>query len=91
MRTGGNPPKQTVGALGLFGGAPDDAAHQKELRIVASMPFAVDRFHANTPEKPRWESRTRSTSARARNRWRPAYDSDDVEDDAKNDARLCIF
>jgi hypothetical protein len=53
VRSGRKTPEQPVGPLGLFGGAPDDAAHQKELRIVASMPFGVDRFHFNT-------SRTRS-------------------------------
>jgi hypothetical protein len=42
--SGGKPPKQPVGPLRLFGGAFDDTAHQEELRIVAAMPFGVDRF-----------------------------------------------
>jgi hypothetical protein len=41
--------EQPVGAFGLFGGALDDAAHQKELRIVAAVQFSVDGLHANTP------------------------------------------
>ena len=43
------PREQPVGAFGLFGGALDDAAHQKELRIVTAMQFSVDGLHANTP------------------------------------------
>jgi hypothetical protein len=42
--SGSEPPKQPVGPLRLFGGAFDDTAHQEELRIVAAMPFGVDRF-----------------------------------------------
>jgi len=41
--------EQAVGALRLFGGAPDDAADQKELRVVAAMAFGMDRFHAEAP------------------------------------------
>ena len=44
MGAGGKPLEQTVRALGLFGGAPDHAAHQEELRVMAAMPFGVDRF-----------------------------------------------
>ena len=47
MRSGGEALEQPVGPLGLLGGAPDDAAHQEKLRIVAAMPFAVDRFQLN--------------------------------------------
>jgi len=43
------PRKQPVGAFGLFGGALDDTANQKELRIVAAVQFSVDGLHANTP------------------------------------------
>ena len=43
------PCQQAVGAFRLLGGALDDAAHQKELRIVAAMLFGVDGLHAGTP------------------------------------------
>ena len=43
------PRQQTIGALRLLGGALDDAAHQKELRIVAAVQFGVDGLHAGTP------------------------------------------
>ena len=36
--------KQTIGALRLFRGALDHATHQKELRIVAAVKFAVNGF-----------------------------------------------
>ena len=45
--SGGEGFEQPVGPFRLFGGAPDDAAHQKELRIMAAMPFGVDRFQLN--------------------------------------------
>jgi hypothetical protein len=45
MRSGRKALQQPISPLGLLGGAPNDAAHQKELRIMASMPFGVDRFH----------------------------------------------
>jgi hypothetical protein len=41
--------KQTIGALGLLGGALDDTANQEELRIVAAVQFGMDGFHSNTP------------------------------------------
>ena len=44
MGAGGKSLQQAVRALRLFGGAPDHAAHQEELRIMAAMPFSVDRF-----------------------------------------------
>ena len=43
------PRQQAIGALGLLGGALDDAAHQEELRIVAAMQFGVDGLHAVAP------------------------------------------
>src|SRR5229473_2946903 len=43
------PREQPVSAFGLLGGALDDAANQKELRVVASMQFGIDSLHANTP------------------------------------------
>ena len=43
------PCQQPVGALGLLGGALDDAAHQEELRIVAAMQFGVDGLHTVAP------------------------------------------
>src|SRR5206468_6933085 len=43
------PLEQAVGALGLLGGALDDAANQEELRIVAAVQFGMDGFHSNTP------------------------------------------
>jgi hypothetical protein len=45
VATGANTGEQPVGALGLFGGFSHHAAHEKELRIVASMLFAIDRLH----------------------------------------------
>ena len=45
----GKPGQQPVGPLGLLGGALDHAAHQKELRIVAAMQFAIDGFQSNAP------------------------------------------
>jgi hypothetical protein len=59
---GGKALEQPVGALGLLGGAPDDAAHQKELRIVAAMPFGVDRFQLNILRGSAREHRIRSIS-----------------------------
>jgi hypothetical protein len=41
--------QQPIGAFRLLGGALDDAAHQKELRVVASMQFGVDGLHTDTP------------------------------------------
>ena len=41
--------EQAIGALGLLGGALDDAANQEELRIVTAMQFGMDGFHSNTP------------------------------------------
>jgi hypothetical protein len=46
---GRQPGQQAIRAFGLLGGALDDAAHQKELRIVAAMQFGVDSLHAVTP------------------------------------------
>ena len=43
------PFEQPVGALGLFGGALDHAAHQEELRIVAAVLFGIDGLHVDTP------------------------------------------
>jgi hypothetical protein len=43
------PREQPVGTFGLLGGALDDAANQKELRVVASMQFGIDSLHADTP------------------------------------------
>ena len=43
------PREQPVGAFGLLGGSLDDAANQKELRIVASMQFGIDGLHADAP------------------------------------------
>ena len=40
--------EQPIGALRLLGGAPDDAPHQKELRIVASMEFGIYGLHGDT-------------------------------------------
>jgi len=40
--------EQSIGALGLLGGAPDDAPHQEELRIVAAMQFGVYGLHTDT-------------------------------------------
>ena len=39
--------EQSIGALGLLGGALDDAPHQEELRIVAAMEFGVYGLHAD--------------------------------------------
>jgi hypothetical protein len=47
VRSGRKALQQPVGPFGLLGGAPDNAAHQKELRIMASMPLRVDRLHFN--------------------------------------------
>ena len=41
--------EQPVSAFRLLGGALDDAANQKELRVVASMQFGIDSLHTNTP------------------------------------------
>ena len=46
MLAGLQPLEQAVGALGLLGGALDDAADQEELRIVAAMQFGIDGFHS---------------------------------------------
>jgi hypothetical protein len=43
------PREQPISAFGLFGGALDDAANQKELWIMASMQFGIDGLHANAP------------------------------------------
>src|SRR5207342_2288804 len=42
------PCQQPIGTLGLLGGAPDDAAHQEELRIVAAVQFGVYGLHTDT-------------------------------------------
>jgi hypothetical protein len=43
------PGEQAIGAFGLLGGAPDHAANQKELRIVAAVQFRINGLHGNTP------------------------------------------
>jgi hypothetical protein len=43
------PREQPVSAIGLLGGALDDAANQKELRVVTSMQFGIDSLHTDTP------------------------------------------
>jgi hypothetical protein len=63
VRSGREAFQQLVCPLGLFGGAPDHTAHQKELRIVASMSFGVDRFQLMTLRGIVPESRNRSTSS----------------------------
>jgi len=45
----GKPGQQPVGALGLLGRALDHAAHQKELRVVTAVQFAIDGFQSNAP------------------------------------------
>jgi hypothetical protein len=42
-------PEQPIGAFRLLGGTLDDAANQKELRVVTSMQFGIDSLHTNTP------------------------------------------
>jgi hypothetical protein len=42
-------PEQPIGAFRLLGGALDDAANQKELRVMASMQFSIDGLHPHTP------------------------------------------
>src|SRR5262249_19601933 len=41
-----DPPKQSIGALGLLGRALDDAAHQEELRIMAAGQLGIDGVHS---------------------------------------------
>src|SRR4029077_13456896 len=55
--------QQPVRPFRLFGGAPDHAPHQKELRIMAAMPFGVDRFHVDIPLSASRDARSRSTFA----------------------------
>ena len=43
------PREQPIGAFGLLGGSLDDAANQKELRVMASMQFGMDGLHADAP------------------------------------------
>ena len=43
------PGQQAIGTFGLLGGALDDAANQKELRIVAAMQFGIDGLHRILP------------------------------------------
>jgi hypothetical protein len=42
------PAKQPIGALGLLGGTLDHAAHQEELRIVASVQLGIDGLHLSS-------------------------------------------
>jgi hypothetical protein len=44
-----SPASSRSAPFGLLGGALDDAANQKELRIVASMQFGIDSLHTDTP------------------------------------------
>src|SRR5713226_7930760 len=63
----GEPLEQPVSAFGLLGGALDDAANQKELRVVASMQFGIDSLHADTPvEKKSLSSRQHCASQSGR-------------------------
>ena len=41
--------EQPIGAFRLLGGALDDAANQKKLRVMASMQFGIDGLHPHTP------------------------------------------
>jgi hypothetical protein len=43
------PGKQSIGAFGLLGGALDNAANQKKLRVMASMQFGIDGLHTDAP------------------------------------------
>jgi hypothetical protein len=69
VRSGRKTPEQAVGPLGLFGGTPDDAAHQKELRIVAAMPLGIERFQLSIPlenfRRPRLDQYPRGPAIRA--------------------------
>ena len=52
------PGEQPISAFGLLGRALDNAAHQKELRIVASMQFAIDGLHTFAPSRERFPARS---------------------------------
>jgi hypothetical protein len=54
--------QQPVRAFGLFGRAPDHAANQEELRIVAAMQLGMDSFHATAPGKPTLEAKIAQSS-----------------------------